>query len=65
MFHLPENVAIALLMLQPFFIGLAAYTYELEKIGTLQILLTITAYFSIILITNPFLLDLNMRPNSQ
>ena len=33
MLNLPENVAIALLMLQPFFVGLAAYTYQLEKIG--------------------------------
>jgi drug/metabolite transporter (DMT)-like permease len=28
MANLPENIAIALLMLMPFFIGLAAFTFE-------------------------------------
>lgn len=53
MANLPENVFLALLMLLPFFVAMAALTFDQEKLTSLQILSISAAYFGILLLTNP------------
>ena len=53
MANLPENVAIALLMLMPFFVGLAALTFEQELLSKMQLFSIMASYLGVLLITNP------------
>lgn len=55
MANLPENVAIALLMLMPFFVGLAALTFEQELLSKMQLFSIMLSYVGVLLITNPWL----------
>lgn len=50
---LPERVAIALLMLMPFFVGLAALTFEQELLTKMQLFSIMASYLGVLLITNP------------
>ena len=58
---LPENVAIALLMLMPFFVGMSALTFQQELLTKTQFLSIMGSYLGIILITNPELFDEHSR----
>ena len=51
--NLQENVAIALLMLMPFFVGLAAFTFEQEILTNLQLVCIAASYTGVLLVTNP------------
>lgn len=51
--NLPENVFLALIMLLPFFVGLAALTMEAELLTKMQLACVGTSYVGILLLTNP------------
>ena len=61
MANLPENVAIAILMLLPFFVGLAALAFEQELLTKLQLTSMLASYMGVLLISNPELLNSEMR----
>lgn len=51
--NLPENVAIALLMLMPFFVGIAALTFEQELLSKAQLISILASYIGVLMISNP------------
>lgn len=61
MANLPENLAIALLMLMPFFVGLAALTFEQELLSKTQLFSIVASYLGVLLITNPELFEKENR----
>ena len=53
MTYLAENVFLSLIMLLPFFVGLAALTLENELLKIQQLIYISLSYFGILLLTNP------------
>jgi len=51
--NLPENVFLVLLMLLPFFVGMAALTLHDEMLTKTQLVCILVAYIGICLLTNP------------
>lgn len=61
MANLPENIAIPLLMLVPFFVGFAALTFEQELLTKMQFFSILASYLGVLLITNPELFQEEAR----
>lgn len=61
MANLPENIAIALLMLMPFFVGLSALTFEQELLSKTQLFSILASYVGVLLISNPELFQQEAR----
>jgi drug/metabolite transporter (DMT)-like permease len=50
--HLPSSVSLPLIMLLPFFVGVAAFTYEDELMSKVQVLSLSGCYLGVILMTS-------------
>ena len=59
MSQLPQAVAMALLMLFPFFVGIAAFTYEQELMSKVQVLSVAGCYLGVLAVTTP--IDITMK----